>query len=213
MRIIAGKFRHRKLLTNPGQTTRPIIDRAKVRLFDLIRHELPGARVLDVFAGTGTLGIESLSRGAKSAVFCEADHRAHELLRKNTEVLKVTDDVLCWRVDVLRCSFRPKGTGDWTPYRAVFFDPPYKMADDLKPGTPIFRCLERLARPDTTTDNALLVIRTPLQCEPTFPPAWTTEMVFEVASMRIFLLRKNADAGPVETDEISDEEADEAAAD
>lgn len=211
MRIIAGKFRHRKLLTNPGQTTRPIIDRAKVRLFDLIRHELPGARVLDVFAGTGTLGIESLSRGAKSAVFCEADHRAHELLRKNAEILKVTDDVLCWRVDVLRCSFRPKGTGDWTPYRVVFFDPPYKMADDLKPGTPIFRCLERLARPDTTTDNALLVIRTPLQCEPTFPPAWSTEMVFEVASMRIFLLRKNADAGPVETGEVGDEEPDEVA--
>lgn len=87
------------------------------------------------------------------------------------------------------------------------------MADDLKPGTPIFRCLERLARPDTTADNALMVIRTPLQCEPTFPPAWETEMAFEVASMRIFLLRKNADAGTVETDEISDAELDEAAAD
>lgn len=190
MRIIAGKFRHRKLLTNPGQTTRPIIDRAKVRLFDLIRHELPDARVADIFAGTGTFGFEALSRGAKSAVFCEADHRAHELLRKNAEVLKTSDDVICWRVDVLRCSFRPKGAGEWAPYRVVFFDPPYKMADDLKPGTPLFRCLERLARTDTTTDGALLVVRVPIHCQPEFPPAWSTEMVFEVASMAIHLLRK-----------------------
>lgn len=210
MRIIAGKYRHRKLLTNPGQTTRPIIDRAKVRLFDLIRDELPGARVIDVFAGTGTFGFEALSRGARSAVFCEADHRAHELLRKNAEVLKATDDVLCWRVDVLRCSFRPKGAGDWTPYRAVFFDPPYKMADDLKPGQPLYRCLERLARPDTTTENALLVVRTPLDCKPTFPPAWTTEMVFEVASMSIYLLRKNAGGGLEKGDDSDGETSDEA---
>ena len=78
MRIVAGELRRRKLLTNPGKTTRPITDRAKVMLFDHIRDFIPGKRVLDVFSGTGSLGFESLSRGAKSVVFCEQDHRAHE---------------------------------------------------------------------------------------------------------------------------------------
>ena len=215
MRIIAGKYRHRRLQTNPGNTTRPIIDRAKVRLFDLIRHELPGARVLDAFAGTGTFGFEALSRGAISAVFCEADHRAHELLRKNAEMLKATEESLCWRVDVLRCSFRPKGDEVWTPYGAMFFDPPYEMARDLRPGQPLYRCLDRLARPEVSIDNALLVIRTPQQCDPQYPPVWTTEMVLEIASMKIYLLRKNLAALPLEAeggDNTGDDEGDEDAA-
>ncbi|MGD9854019.1 MAG: RsmD family RNA methyltransferase, partial [Planctomycetaceae bacterium] len=68
MRIIAGKYRRRKLLTKPGLTTRPITDRAKEPLFERLESHLEGARVADVFAGTGTLGLESLSRGARSVV-------------------------------------------------------------------------------------------------------------------------------------------------
>ena len=75
MRIVAGKFRRRKLFANPGLKTRPITDRVKESLFERLSGELEGKRIADVFAGTGTLGLEALSRGAKSVVFIESDRR------------------------------------------------------------------------------------------------------------------------------------------
>jgi 16S rRNA (guanine966-N2)-methyltransferase len=201
MRIIAGQFRRRLLLTNPGQTTRPITDRAKVMLFDHIRHRMPGSSVLDIFSGTGSLGFEALSRGAKCVVFCEQDHRAHELLVKNTQSLKVEDRTLCWRVDCLRCSFKAKGK-DWYPYDIVFFDPPYAMVEkELQPGKPLYRSLDRLCRPELTNDQALLVVRTPNDARFVMPIGWETTQVLVVASMDIHLMRKRLDLIPTSTDD------------
>lgn len=193
MRIIAGQFRRRTLLTNPGQTTRPIIDRAKVMLFDHIRHRMPGSKVLDIYSGTGSLGFEALSRGAKSVVFCEQDHRAHELLVKNVASLKVEDRTLCWRVDCTRCSFKAQG-GEWYPYDIVFFDPPYVMIEkELHPGTLLYRSVDRLTRPELTSDEALLVVRTPKEAKFIMPLAWETTQVLTIASMDIHLMRKRLD--------------------
>lgn len=193
MRIIAGQFRRRTLLTNPGLTTRPIIDRAKVMLFDHIRHRMPGSKVLDIYSGTGTLGFEALSRGAASAVFCEQDHRAHELLVKNVEMLKVADRTLCWRVDCQRCSFKAQG-GNWYPYDVVFFDPPYEMIEkQLHPGTLLYRSLDRLTRSELTNDNVLLVLRTPNEAKFVMPLAWETTQLLTVASMDIHLMSKRLD--------------------
>jgi len=206
MRIIAGRLRRRKLLSNPGNTTRPIIDRAKVMLFDHIRDELPSARVADLFAGTGTLGFEALSRGACSVVFAERDHRAHELLVQNATDLGVTDQVLCWRVDISRCSLKPKGTEQWTPFDVVFFDPPYAAVSELRPGGDLRRCLQRLLRPDISSEHALLVMRTPKEMDAILPPGWIVEKVLEVASMRIHLVRKEpATIAPVEDESLSAE--------
>jgi 16S rRNA (guanine966-N2)-methyltransferase len=192
MRIIAGRLRHRKLLTSPGNTTRPIIDRAKVMLFDRIRDRLPNARVADLFCGTGTLGFESLSRGAASVVFIERDHRAYALLRQNVQTLDVGRQALCWRIDLSRCSLLPKGERQWTPYNVVFFDPPYAVAGDLEPGGVWHRCLLRLSRPTLSADNCLLVVRTPRDADFALPPMWETEYVIDVASMRITLAVKNS---------------------
>ena len=193
MRIIAGQFRRRTLLTNPGLTTRPIIDRAKVMLFDHIRHRMPGGRILDVYSGTGSLGFEALSRGAASVVFCEQDHRAHELLVKNVESLKVADRTLCWRVDCQRCSFKARG-GHWYPYDIVFFDPPYAMIEkDLHPGTLLYRSLDRLTRPELTAENVMLVLRTPSEAKFVMPMAWETTRVLSIASMDIHLMSKRVD--------------------
>lgn len=192
MRIIAGRLRHRKLLTNPGSTTRPIIDRAKVMLFDLIRDRLPGARVADFFCGTGTLGFEALSRGARSVVFVERDHRAFELLVQNAEKLDLRQESLCWRVDVARCSLKPKGTGDWLPYDVVFFDPPYAQADQLQPGGELWRCLLRLLRSDITSPQVLLVLRLPKKSRHGLPPGWHVLREWDVASMKIVLAEKSA---------------------
>lgn len=206
MRIIAGRLRHRKLLSNPGNTTRPIIDRAKVMLFDRIRSRVPDARVADLFCGTGTLGFECLSRGAKSVVFIERDHKAYELLRQNVETLGVGEQTLCWRIDLTRCSMQPKGERVWTPYDIVFFDPPYAVAGDLQPGGVWHRCLQRLSRPTLTTEAALLVLRTPREAEFALPAPWTTEYVIDVASMRITLAVKNPDSpAATEAAELDDE--------
>ena len=203
MRIIAGQFRRRTLLTNPGLTTRPIIDRAKVMLFDHIRHRMPGSKVLDIYSGTGTLGFEALSRGAASVVFCEQDHRAHELLVKNVEMLKVADRTLCWRVDCLRCSFKAQG-GPWFPYDVAFFDPPYEMIEkELRPGTLLYRSLDRLTRPELTSDGVLLVLRTPSEAKFVMPLAWETTQVLSVASMDIHLMQKRMDLLQTSTDDAA----------
>jgi 16S rRNA (guanine966-N2)-methyltransferase len=190
MRIVAGQLKRRKLLVNPGSTTRPITDRAKVMLFDHIRDFLPGQRVLDVFSGTGSLGFEALSRGAKSVVFCEQDHRAHSLLVQNAEHLGVTDRTLCWRTDCLRCSFKAKGTEGWHPYGIIFFDPPYHMVKDLKVGSPLYRSLSRLTRDEVSVANTLMVFRTPTESLFHLPEAWQIQQVITLGSMDMHLCRK-----------------------
>ena len=82
MRVITGTARGVQLKTPDGMTTRPTADRVKEALFSIIQFEIPGARVLDLFGGTGQLGIEALSRGAKSAVFVDAGEPACKLIRE-----------------------------------------------------------------------------------------------------------------------------------
>ena len=83
MRVISGKSRGVVLKTPEGMTTRPTADRVKEALFSIIQFELPGARVLDLFGGTGQLGIEAISRGAKSAVFVDENKKACSLIQEN----------------------------------------------------------------------------------------------------------------------------------
>src|SRR3954463_10464834 len=85
MRIIAGEFRGRKLLAPEGDITRPITDRVKQSLFDILTPEIEGAKVYDLFAGTGSMGLECLSRGAKHSTFFESDRSAVTRLKKNIE--------------------------------------------------------------------------------------------------------------------------------
>lgn len=167
-----------------------MLDRAKVILFDRIRDWLPGARVADLFCGTGTLGLESLSRGAERAVFAERDHKAHELLRQNVATLGAESQSLCWRVDLSRCSFQPKGDIAWTPYHVIFFDPPYKDAESIAPGDQWYRALQRLGRPHLSEPGALLIVRTSRESHPQLPAIWEPREELEVASMRIVIARR-----------------------
>lgn len=202
MRIIAGRFRRRKLLTSPGLTTRPITDRVKETLFERLTEHLEGKRVADVFAGTGTMGLEALSRGAASVIFIENDHRALELLRQNVAALKVEDETFCWRADVFRCSFRPKGLPHLLPYDLIFFDPPYRMVPALRPGSPLYRSLERLARPGISAEGALLVLRTPEDAEFDVPPSWHRDRHLQLSTMEIHMyrLQRLEEPGPEPTE-------------
>jgi len=190
MRIISGEFRHRTLLANPGTATRPILDRVKESLFARIENRLAAARVADVFSGTGTLGLEALSRGAASVVFIESDRKALELLRKNVAALRVEGRTLCWATDALRSSFRPKGVDALVPFDVIFFDPPYAMVAELRPGTPLYRALERLARLDVSSANASLIFRTPEESEYALPPVWRSEFQLTMSNMTVDVLQK-----------------------
>ena len=120
MRVITGKARGVQLKTPEGMLTRPTTDRVKEALFSIIHFDIPGARVLDLFGGTGQLGIEALSRGAKSAVFVDQREDACRLIRENLKRTRMEADAKVVRSDYLDYLKRCRETFD-----IVLLDPPY----------------------------------------------------------------------------------------
>jgi 16S rRNA (guanine966-N2)-methyltransferase len=129
MRIIAGFHRGRKIEAPEGLTTRPMTDRVRENLFNIIAAEIPDAVVLDLFCGSGALGLESLSRGAAAATFVDTDRAAIEAVETNCQRLGLTERVRILRRDGLRPGawIRPTGAESYT---LLFVDPPYKMTAD-----------------------------------------------------------------------------------
>lgn len=123
MRIIAGALKGRRLVTPKGDTTRPTADQVRIALMDTLAPRLPGARVLDLFAGAGGVGLEALSRGAGEAVFVERDARAVAALRENVAALDVGGAARVRRGDVLRELEALYTAGE--RFDIVFLDPPY----------------------------------------------------------------------------------------
>ena len=128
MRIIAGTHRGMALAApgagDPAAHLRPTADRVRESLFNLLTHgagdPVPGARVLDLFAGTGALGLEALSRGAVQATFVEDGAAARALLRRNIEKMRATGTTRVWRRDATRL-----GPCRGAPFTLLFLDPPY----------------------------------------------------------------------------------------
>lgn len=120
MRVITGKARGTQLKTPDGMLTRPTADRVKEALFSIINFDIPGARVLDLFGGTGQLGIEALSRGARNAVFVDAREDACRIIRENLKRTKLEGQGSVIRCDYLDYLRRCKEQFD-----IVILDPPY----------------------------------------------------------------------------------------
>ena len=120
MRVITGKARGIQLKTPDSMTTRPTADRVKEALFSIIQFEIPGARVLDLFGGTGQLGIEALSRGAKSAVFVDAGEPACKLIRENLKRSGFENSGKVIRGDYMEYLRRCR-----EQYDIILLDPPY----------------------------------------------------------------------------------------
>ena len=120
MRVITGKARGVQLKTPEGMQTRPTADRVKEACFSIINFEIPGAKVLDLFGGTGQLGIEALSRGAKSAVFVDAREDACKIIRENLRRTKMEDCGKVVRSDYLEYLRRTREQFD-----IILLDPPY----------------------------------------------------------------------------------------
>ncbi len=186
MRIIAGQWRGRQLAGPVGKQTRPILDRAKTVLFDVLGARLaepgrlPPIAVLDLFCGTGTLGLEALSRGAAFCRFVEQHRATAAILRRNLDALGVIAEAEVVETDAAICDFAPPSSGEERPARfeLVFVDPPYRMlpADGAAPA--IRKLLDRLATSPAIGEGALIVVRhaagrhggRPLQGGPDIPP-------------------------------------------
>jgi 16S rRNA (guanine966-N2)-methyltransferase len=142
VRVVAGEFKGRRLAAPRGAATRPTADRVREALFSML-GDVGGARVLDLYAGSGALGIEALSRGAASAVFVDRDPRAVAAIERNLAAVGVEAVVV--KQDALRWLGRADG-----PFELVFCDPPYDSASRL--AGPL---AERL--PALTPDDARIV--------------------------------------------------------
>lgn len=155
MRIIAGSARSRTILTPEGRDTRPTLDRVRESLFNILQLRVREARVLDLFAGSGALALESLSRGASSAVMVDHSRQAIACIRKNVETLRFSDRARImhtdWRaaVDTLR--------REGAEFDLVMLDPPYAMTEL----TDVTEALKPLL-----SDDALLIIEHDIRTTP-----------------------------------------------
>ena len=148
MRIIGGKYRSRVLAEFAGQDVRPTSDRAKESLFNILSLKLYGARVLDLFCGSGALGLESLSRGAKEVVFNDFAKDSLSILKKNLATLKIPangDEAKLSNADYLVYLESARGQFDM-----IFIDPPYLFDYGIK-------ALEKIAQRGLLTENGVAV--------------------------------------------------------
>ena len=173
MRIIAGSRKGHRIDAPPGRKTRPTSDRVRENVFNLVQQWVDGATVLDLFAGSGAMGIEALSRGAERAVFVEADAQACRAIDRNLEKLRLTGArVFC--NDVGRFLATDRGE-----YDLVFCDPPYDEYAALE---------QRLARylPRLAAAGGLVVVETRSKTEPDLPLTLRTSRRYGAARITLW---------------------------
>lgn len=140
MRIITGKARGVRLDTPAGETTRPTAERAKEAVFSMLQFELEDRQVLDLFAGSGQLGLEALSRGAAHAVLVDCDRNAAEILKKNALKTRLAPDCEIFCADYADFLRNCRGK---RRFDLIFLDPPYarKLVPDALQQLKKYRCL------------------------------------------------------------------------
>jgi 16S rRNA (guanine966-N2)-methyltransferase len=160
MRIIAGRFRGRVLAAPRGLETRPTAARARTALFDALGPRVAGARVADLFAGTGALGLEALARGAAHVDFYESARAARDVLIQNIRALDVQAQTR------IHAAPLPSGiTAGGPPFDLILMDPPWRKGLELP-------LAERLVRTGRTAATTVLVVESPRD-EPLDEPVWT----------------------------------------
>ena len=170
MRIIAGSRKGHSIAAPKGLDTRPTSDRVREAVFDIVAAWVEGADILDLFAGSGAMGLEALSRGAARAVFVEGDPAACRTIERNLDKLGLHGEVRC--ADVLATIANERRR-----YDLVFCDPPYAERDH-----------EALARylPGLLADGGLLVFETAAKVEPDLPLAKRTSRRYGAARITLF---------------------------
>ena len=179
MRVITGTARGIQLKTPEGMVTRPTADRVKEAMFSIIQFEIPGAAVLDLFGGTGQLGIEALSRGAKSAVFVDAGEPACRLIRENLKRTKLEGQARVVRADYLDYLSR---TGE--QFDIILLDPPYAEVF-------LENALKRITEIDILRSGGIIVAERPLGKElPWEFPGYTRSRDYRYGKTLLTVYRK-----------------------
>lgn len=153
MRVITGSARGVQLKTPDGMVTRPTTDRVKEAMFSIIHFEIPGAAVLDLFGGTGQLGIEAMSRGAKSAVFVDVGEPACRLIKENLKRARLEGQGRVIRADYMEYLSRTREQFD-----IILLDPPYAEVF-------LENALKRITEIDILRTNGIIVTERPMEKE------------------------------------------------
>ena len=149
MRIISGKARGTKLFTLEGENTRPTLDRVKESLFNIIQNKIPDCIFLDLFAGSGSIGLEAISRGAQKAILCDKEKKAIEIIRKNIEKTHCEEQVELYQMSfekLLEMKLQEK-------VDIIYIDPPYKTEFALK-------ALKMILDKELLKKEAIIIIET-----------------------------------------------------
>ena len=175
MRVIAGSRKGHRLAAPKGRDTRPTSDRVRENTFNLI-GPVDGAAVLDLFAGSGAMGIEALSRGAERATFVEQDAKTAHVIEENLEKLRLSGARVV-RDDAVRALAAEASAG--RKYDLVLVDAPYDLYEELEP---------RLARylPPVLADHALVVVETSARTQPDLPLTERTSRKYGGARVTLF---------------------------
>ena len=180
MRVITGKARGVQLKTPEGLKTRPTSDRVKEALFSIIQFDVPGTRVLDLFGGTGQLGIEALSRGAKSAVFVDADDKACNLIKENLRRCKLDSDGQVVRGDYMDYLSRCRQKFD-----IILLDPPYAEVF-------LENALKKITEIDILESGGIIVAERPVGKDlPWDFPGYTRSKDYKYGNTLLTLYRKD----------------------
>lgn len=188
MRVIAGTARRLQLITPKGMATRPTTDRIKETLFNILQNEIYGSRFLDLYAGSGGIGIEALSRGAKEAVFVDNAREALDCIRANLQKTGLSAHAQVLAMDC-------RAAVDWMDGRGlafdiIFLDPPYHANAERE-------VLERLAASSLVTPDTLLIVEAMAEKQPQdiLPPEFAVLRVKTYGSNQHFFIRRQPPDG------------------
>ena len=178
MRVIAGSAKRLQLKTIEGMDTRPTTDRIKETLFNMLQPEILDCSFLDLFAGSGAIGIEALSRGAKEAVFVEQSSKACSCIRDNLKTTRLEDDAQVMESDVLFALKRLESRKQ--PFDLIFMDPPYRM--DLEKQVLIY------LKDSTLADSQTLIV-TEASLDTDF--SWLSELGYRILKIKEYKTNKH----------------------
>lgn len=188
MRVITGSARGRRLKELEGMETRPTTDRVKEGLFSALQFDIEGRKVLDLFAGTGQLGIECLSRGAASAVFVERRKDAAALVRDNLKTTELTQRARVVNGDSMEYLKTVR-----EPFDIIFLDPPY--ADDL-----LEKAIAHIARFDILAPHGIMAAEHPAgKVLPALAPPYRVQRTYRYGKIALTLYRRDANEMNEET--------------
>lgn len=179
MRVITGTARGKRLGELPGMETRPTTDRVKEALFNMIQFDIEGRRVLDLFAGTGQLGIECLSRGAARCLFVDQRRDAVALIRKNLRDTGLEANARVVQGDSLSCLKSQR-----EPFHLIFLDPPYDT-------NLLENALKTIAEIDILSENGIIICESRVEKElPVLPEPYRKGKAYRYGKIKITLYRK-----------------------